>query len=107
VENGEIQHPHGVVLRHKVDEPDGHKVLRVAGAGDTFVWVVRPVPSELSLTPSLVSGLFEKYVNGVLTEEKVVLTCHEDYSFQMILNIPSITSRLLALEEKLALLTNS
>jgi len=108
VTDGIIEHPHGgLMLKHKVAEPDGHKILRVCGSGDAHVWVVKPVPSEISLTPALVSGLFSKYVNGILTEEKVVLTCHDDYSFQMILNIPSLSSRLLELEQAFAALTNA
>ena len=107
VADGEIRHDHGITLRHKVNEEDGHKVLRVCSAGDTFVWVVRPVANEILLTPALLSGLFTKYVNGVEQTEKVVVTCHEDYSFQMIINIPNVVTRLTALEEAFAELTNA
>jgi len=107
VQDKEIEHDHGITLKHKVDEPDGHKVLRVCSAGDTFVWVVRPVANEILLTPSLLSGLFTKYVNGVEQTEKVVVTCHDDYSFQMIINVPNVVSRLTALENAFAILTNT
>jgi hypothetical protein len=107
VSDGEIHHAHGITLSHKVDEPDGHKVLRVCSAGDTFVWVARPIANEILLSPALLSGLFTKYINGVEQTEKVVVTCHDDYSFQMIINIPNVVSRLTALEESFALLTNS
>ena len=107
VENGEVEHPHGIVLKHKVNESDGHKILRVCGAGDTYVWTVKPVANEILLTPSLLSGLFTKYVNGIEQTEKVVLTCHEDYSFQMIVNVPNVMERLAALETAFAELTNA
>ena len=107
VQNKEIEHDHGITLKHKVDEPDGHKVLRVCSAGDTFVWVVRPVANEILLTPALLSGLFTKYVNGVEQTEKVVVTCHDDFSFQMIINVPNVVSRLTALENAFAQLTNA
>jgi len=107
VADGEVEHPHGITLKHKVDESDGHKILRVCSAGDTFVWTVKPVANEIILTPSLLSGLFTKYVNGVEQSEKVVLTCHEDYSFQMIVNVPNVMERLAALETAFAELTNN
>jgi hypothetical protein len=107
VSDGEIHHAHGITLSHKVDEPDGHKVLRVCSAGDTFIWVVRPIANEILLSPAILSGLFTKFVNGVEQTEKVVVTCHDDYSFQMIINIPNVVSRLTALEEAFALLTNA
>ena len=107
VADGEIHHAHGITLSHKVDEVNGHKVLRVCSAGDTFVWVARPIANEILLSPALLSGLFTKYINGVEQTEKVVVTCHDDYSFQMIINIPHVVSRLTALEESFALLTNA
>ena len=60
-----IDHAHGIVLKHPVAEEDGHQMLRVCGAGDCFVWTVRPVSSETKLTSSLLSGLYTKYVKGV------------------------------------------
>ncbi len=106
VADNEILHPHGIMLRHRVAEPDGHKVLRVCGSGDCFVWTVQPVNAETILTPSIISGLFTKYVNGVEQSEKVVLTCHDDFSFQMMINLPTLASRLSALEEAFNTLTN-
>ena len=107
VADGQVNHAHGITLTHKVAEADGHKILRVCGAGDTYVWVVKPVANEILLTPSMCSGLFEKYVNGVLQDEKVVVTCHDDFSFQMVINLPTVTNRLAALEEAFAALVNS
>jgi len=107
VEDNYIEHAHGIVLRHSVAEPDGHKVLRVCGSGDTYLWVVKPVANEMLLTPSLLSGLFTKYVNGVEQTEKVVVTCHEDYSFQMIINVPNVLDRLTLLEQTLNELRNA
>jgi len=106
VADNEILHPHGIMLRHRVAEPDGHKLLRVCGSGDCFVWTVQPVNAETILTPSIISGLFTKYVNGVEQSEKVVLTCHDDFSFQMMINLPTLASRLSALEEAFNTLTN-
>jgi hypothetical protein len=107
VVDGEIHHAHGITLSHKVAEAPGHKVLRVCGAGDTFVWVVRPVANETLLTPALLSGLYSKFENGVELDEKVVVTCHDDYSFQMTINSPNVLSRLSALEGAFEALTNS
>ena len=103
----QIEHAHGILLTHKVAEEDGHKVLRVCAAGDTFLWTVRPIANELVLSPSDLSGLFTKYVNGVEQQEKVVLTVHDDYSFQMVLNVPTLLQRLEALETAFAELTNA
>ena len=107
VENNEINHAHGITLKHKVSEVDGHKILRVCGSGDTYVWTVKPIANETLLTPSILSGLFTKYVNGVEQTEKVVLTVHEDFSFQMIINIPNIIDRLTLLEQTLDELRNA
>ena len=107
VENNEINHAHGITLKHKVQEVDDHKILRVCGSGDTYVWTVKPIANETLLTPSILSGLFTKYVNGVEQTEKVVLTVHEDFSFQMIINIPNIIDRLTLLEQTLDELRNA
>ena len=107
VSGNHIEHAHGIVLKHKVTEDDGYTMLRVCGSGDTYLWVVKPVANETLLTPSLLSGLFTKYVNGVEQTEKVVVTCHEDYSFQMIVNVPNVMDRLTVLEQTLNELLNT
>ena len=107
VSDNHIEHAHGIVLKHKVTEDDGYTMLRVCGSGDTYLWVVKPVANETLLTPSLLSGLFTKYVNGVEQTEKVVVTCHEDYSFQMIVNVPNVMERLSVLEQTLNELLNT
>ena len=78
-----VTHDHGIELRHKVAEADGHKVLRVCGSGDCFVWTVKPLASEIVLTTEMLSGLYTKHENGIEQSEKVLLRCNDDYSFMM------------------------
>ena len=83
VENSQIKHAHGIMLSHQVSEPDGYKMLRVCGAGDCFVWTVKPLASEVPLTVEMLGGLYTKYENGIEQSEKVVVSCNSDYSFMM------------------------
>jgi len=82
VEEQFIHHAHGIELRHKVAEADGHKMLRVCGAGDCMVWVVKPLGSERFLNAKMLAGMYTRYENGIEQPDKVVMTCHEDFSFQ-------------------------
>ena len=50
------------------------------------------------LTPAVLSGSFQKYVNGVLQPTGVVINCNEDYSFTWTEKTPSVEQRIAALE---------
>ena len=109
VQDGSIEHAHGIVLSHKVAEPDGHKVLRVCGAGDCMVWVVRPLASEVPLTSSQLGGLYTKFENGIEQSEKIVMTCNDDFSFQWIVAGTvenALAVRVAQLEAMVNMLTN-
>ena len=72
-----------------------------------MLWVVNPTSSETLLSPAMLSGLFTQYINGVEQPEPVVISTNDDLSFQLKLSVPSLLSRINALEEKIALLTNT
>ena len=50
------------------------------------------------LTHAVLSGSFQKYVNGVLQPTGVVINCNEDYSFTWTEKTPSVEQRIAALE---------
>ena len=105
-----IEHPHGITLTHEVQEDDGFKMLRVCGAGDCFVWTVRALGSEVPLTASMLGGLYTRFENGIEQNEKVILTCNSDFSFQMTTAASSnaaLAVRVTQLEALIAQLTNN
>ena len=109
VSDNEIDHAHGITLRHKVSEDDGHKILRVCGAGDCMVWTVQPVSADIKLTPRMLSGLYTRYENGIEQTEKVIMTCNEDFSFHWMVSgtsLEALAIRVLALEAQVQTLTN-
>jgi len=50
------------------------------------------------LTPDVLSGSYQKYVNGVLQPTGVVINCNADYSFTWTEKTPSVEARIAALE---------
>ena len=80
-----------------------------SGAGDCMAWTVKPVSAEVHLTPQMLSGLYTVYENGLERNQKVIMTCNEDFSFLWSVSETSIEAlaiRVLALEQQLAALTN-
>ena len=64
VQNGTVTHQHGGMgIITKVQEQDGHKMIRVAGSGDIFAWVAKPSLADCPLP--VLSGAYEKYIAGV------------------------------------------
>ena len=109
VTNNTMEHPHGITLTQAVAEEDGYKMLRVCGSGDCFVWTVKPLASEIPLTPEMLGGLYTKYENGIEQPVKVLLNCNSDFSFVMMQAASStdaLVGRISRLEAILASLTN-
>ena len=74
------------------------------------MWTVRSLGSEVPFTPSMLSGLFTKYENGLEVADKVVLACNDDYSFQMASaedSSEALATRVAQLEAIVATLTNT
>ena len=110
VQDSAIDHAHGITLSHAVAEEDGYKMLRVCGAGDCFVWTVRPLATEVPLTPLMLGGLYTKYENGVEQADKVVINCNSDFSFVMLqagTSNDALSARVSQLEAIIQQLTNS
>lgn len=108
VQDSQIKHAHGIMLSHQVSESDGYKMLRVCGAGDCFVWTVKPLASEVPLTVEMLGGLYTRYENGIEQAEKVIVTCNSDFSFIMSTAASSndaLASRVAQLEMIIAELT--
>jgi hypothetical protein len=79
-------------------------LLRVASSGDHLVWCVK---GSAELHPELLSGRYEKFVNGVAQAEPVFLQCNHDLSFTLSENVPSILAKIAELEAIIATLTAS
>ena len=63
VADNSVDHEHGgITLTTSIQEPDGHKMLRVAGSGDVMAWVVEPTFTEIDIPP--LSGLWQKCVDN-------------------------------------------
>ena len=64
VQDQKVLHKHGGLgIITRVNEDDGHQMIRVAGSGDIFCWVAKPSLDDCPLP--ILSGTYEKYVAGV------------------------------------------
>lgn len=79
-------------------------LLRVASAGDHLIWCVK---GSAEIHPELLSGKYEKFVNGVAEPEPVYLQCNHDLSFTLSEDVPSILDKIAELEAIIATLTAS
>ena len=69
----------------------GHRqTIECADKGDTMVWAVVPLSSEVPVTARMLSGKYQKSVNMVATGSEVVINVNEDHSFTLTESTQSI-----------------
>ncbi len=55
-----------------------------------MVWIVLPLNSEIPVNADMLSGSYDKSVNGVGTGDKIVLSVNNDFSFTVTESVASI-----------------
>ncbi len=63
-----------------------------------MVWIVLPLNSEIPVNADMLSGSYDKSVNGIATSEQVVINVNNDHSFTVTESIGSILTALAALQ---------
>ena len=80
--------------------------IEVADRGDCMAWVVLPLNSEIPLNPHMLSGKYNKQVNGIGQQDEVIISVMDDFSFTITEHTSSIIEAIEALQNSVNSLLN-
>ena len=74
------------------------QTIEVADRGDGLVWCVLPLNSEIPVNPHMLSGKYQKQVDGIAVADEVIMTVQDDFSFTITEHTSSTIQALEALQ---------
>ena len=82
------------------------QTVEIADRGDAMVWICLPLNSEIPANPHMLSGKYQKQVNGVSVADEVIISVNDDYSFTITEHTSSLMDALTLLQAQVATLLN-